>query len=102
MTCAICFKAPHQKRVSLWITLDGLVFTAGIGENSALIRQRICDSRAWLGCELDFEANVNGAARISTPASKVSILTIPTNEELLIARHTSRLLGLEQTPEILS
>jgi acetate kinase len=74
--------------------VDGLVFTAGIGENSAEIRQRICQSSAWLGIELDVEANRRKGPRISTPGSRVSTWVIPTNEELMIARHTGVLLGL--------
>jgi len=74
--------------------VDGLVFTAGIGENSAEIRKRICAASAWLGLELDDDANKNRPARISTPASRVSAWVIPTNEELIIARHTGVLLGL--------
>jgi len=74
--------------------IDGLVFTAGIGENSAEIRRRICESAAWLGLELDAEANTNRGPRISTPQSKVSAWVIPTNEEIMIARHTGTLLGL--------
>src|SRR4030095_13982518 len=74
--------------------LDGLVFTAGIGENSPEIRKRICQASAWLGIELDDEANMRGGARISSNASKVPAWTIPTNEELMIARHTGVLLGL--------
>jgi acetate kinase len=74
--------------------LDGLVFTAGIGENSAAIRERICRASAWLGLELDADANRVPAGRISTPASRVAAWVIPTNEELMIARHTGALLGL--------
>jgi len=74
--------------------IDGLVFTAGIGENSAEIRRRICESSAWLGIELDVEANACRRARISTASSKVSAWVIPTNEELMIARHTAHVLGL--------
>ncbi len=74
--------------------LDALVFTAGIGENSPEIRRRICDACAWLGVELDGAANVRREHRISTPAAGVSAWVIPTNEELMIARHTGRLLGL--------
>jgi acetate kinase len=74
--------------------IDGLVFTAGIGENSAEIRRRICESSAWLGVEVDAEANASKGPRISSPGSKVSAWVIPTNEELMIARHTARLLGL--------
>jgi acetate kinase len=74
--------------------VDGLVFTAGIGENSPEIRKRICEASAWLGVELDADANGRKGPRISTPGSKVSAWMIPTNEELMIARHTGRLLGL--------
>jgi acetate kinase len=74
--------------------IDGLVFTAGIGENSPEIRQRICESCKWLGVDLDTKANTGKGPRISTSSSKVSAWVIPTNEELMIARHTGRLLGL--------
>jgi len=74
--------------------LDGLVFTAGIGENSPEIRRRICNTCAWIGVELDAQANAGKGPRISTPQSKVSTWVIPTNEELMIARHTASLLGL--------
>jgi acetate kinase len=76
--------------------LDGIVFTAGIGENSAEIRRRACEASAWLGMELDQEANNRKSTRISRDGSKVSAWVIPTNEELMIARHTGRLLGLIQ------
>lgn len=74
--------------------IDGLVFTAGIGENSVEIRRQICESSAWLGVELNAEANSRNGPRISTHGSKVSAWVIPTNEELMIARHTGLLLGL--------
>ena len=73
--------------------LDGLVFTAGIGENSAEIRRRICEASAWLGIELDTNANDQGGPRISRAGSRVSAWVIPTNEELMIARHTRDLLA---------
>ena len=73
--------------------IDGLVFTAGIGENSAEIRSRICESSAWLGLEVDAQSNARGGPRISSRASKASAWVIPTNEELMIARHTGWLLG---------
>jgi acetate kinase len=76
--------------------IDGLVFTAGIGENSAEIRRRICEACAWLGVELDPIANENRSLRISTRRSAISAWVIPTNEELMIARHTGSLLGLIQ------
>lgn len=74
--------------------IDALVFTAGIGENSDEIRKRICNSSAWLGIELDEAANTQCLPRISTTNSKISVWVIPTNEELMIARHTGLLLGL--------
>jgi acetate kinase len=74
--------------------IDGLVFTAGIGENSAEVRRRICQASAWLGIELDDGANERKEPRISTTGSAVSAWAIPTNEELMIARHTGLLLGL--------
>jgi acetate kinase len=74
--------------------VDGLVFTAGIGENSAEIRKRICEASAWLGIDLDAEANAAKGPRLSRAGSRVSAWVIPTNEELIIARHTGVLLGL--------
>jgi acetate kinase len=74
--------------------VDALVFTAGIGENSSEIRRRICQASAWLGVELDEKANGRKGPRISTADSRVSAWVIPTNEELVIARHTATLLGL--------
>jgi acetate kinase len=74
--------------------IDGLVFTAGIGENSPEIRRRICEASVWLGIKFDAEANQRGGPRITSSGSKVSAWVIPTNEELMIARHTGVLLGL--------
>ena len=74
--------------------VDGLVFTAGIGENAPEIRRRICEASAWLGVELDPDANGRGDARISRHGSRVSAWVIATNEELMIARHTGVVLGL--------
>jgi acetate kinase len=71
--------------------LDALVFTAGIGEHAAEIRARVCRDAAWLGLELDDAANEAGGPRISQGDSKVSAWVIPTDEELIMARHTSRL-----------
>jgi acetate kinase len=75
--------------------LDALVFTGGIGENAVAIRARVCRDAAWLGLELDEEANAAGGPRISRAKSRVSAWVIPTNEELMIALHTRRALGLE-------
>ena len=71
--------------------LDALVFTGGIGENSAAIRERVCRDAGWLGLSLDGEANATGGPRISAAGSRVGAWVIPTNEELMIARHTQRL-----------
>jgi acetate kinase len=73
--------------------LDALVFTAGIGEHSAEIRERVCRAAAWLGVELDPAANAAGGPRLSMADSRVAAWVIPTNEELMIARHTRRLLN---------
>jgi acetate kinase len=72
--------------------LDALVFTAGIGENAAPIRVRVCRDAAWLGLTLDEAANANGGPPISAPDSRVRAWVIPTDEELMIARHTLRVL----------
>jgi acetate kinase len=68
--------------------LNALVFTAGIGQNAAPIRAAVCRQSAWLGIELDPEANDRGAERISSTSSSVSVWVIPTDEERMIARHT--------------
>ena len=73
--------------------LDALVFTGGIGERAAVIRERVCRDAAWLGIELDAESNRGDGPRISTAASRVAAWVIPTNEELMIARQTQRLIG---------
>jgi len=75
--------------------LDALVFTAGIGEHAAPIRERVCRAAAWLGVTLDPVANAGagGSTRISTLDSRTSAWVIPTNEELMIARHTLHLLN---------
>jgi acetate kinase len=68
--------------------LDALVLTGGIGENSPVMRERICASAAWLGITLDAAANENGGPCISTPGSAVSAWVVPTDEERMIAEHT--------------
>ena len=73
--------------------LDAIVFTAGIGEHAAPIRERVCRQAAWLGIEFDAVANAKHGPRISTAASRTSAWVIPTNEELMIARHTRDLLA---------
>jgi acetate kinase len=73
--------------------LDGLVFTAGIGENSPAIRARILAACEWLGVRLDADANVRGGPCISAAGSAVAVWVVPTNEELMIAQHTRRLVA---------
>ncbi len=68
--------------------LDGLVFTAGVGERSPAIRARVCGRLAWLGIVLDPAANAAGNAVISDSASRVVVRVIPADEEMTIARHT--------------
>ncbi|MGL6210325.1 MAG: acetate/propionate family kinase, partial [Paracoccaceae bacterium] len=68
--------------------VDGFVFTAGIGERSAPIRARIVERLAWLGATLDLAANEAAATVISGPDSRFPIFVLPTDEELMIARHT--------------
>jgi acetate kinase len=75
--------------------VDAIVFTAGIGENSRSLREKVCRDAAWLGVDLDAEANAaaRDATRISSAASRVSAWVLPTNEELMIARHTRAAIG---------
>jgi acetate kinase len=73
--------------------LDAVVFTAGIGENAAPLRAGVCEKLAWLGLELDAEANRRNGPRISKEGSRVRAWVIPTNEEIMIARHTLALVG---------
>lgn len=75
--------------------LDAFVFTAGIGENSPTMRSRIGARLRWLGVEIDAAANTAGRPLISTAASRVRVYVIPTNEELMIARHTLALLSAQ-------
>ena len=72
--------------------LDALIFTAGIGENSWEIRQRICERLEWLGLRFDSKANQSQATQVHTSGSQVEAWVLPTNEELVIARHTLALL----------
>jgi acetate kinase len=73
--------------------LDAFVFTAGIGENSATVRARIAERLRWLGAALDPEANAAGRTSIAAPNSRIGLYVIPTDEELMIARHTLALLA---------
>ena len=72
--------------------IDGLVFTAGIGENAPIVRQAVADKLSWLGLELSEGANAKNELRISWKRSRVACYVVPTDEELMIARHTLRIL----------
>ena len=74
--------------------LDGLVFTAGIGENAASIRARVCAGCAWLGVALDEAANRAGGPRITREGAAASAWVIPTDEERTIARRALALLSV--------
>jgi acetate kinase len=76
--------------------LDALVFTAGIGENAAVIRRRICEEFAWLRIDISLEANERNDLRISRELTPPSVWVIPTNEEAVIAAHTVR--AISSTP----
>lgn len=73
--------------------VDGLVFTAGIGENAPAIREAVVARLGWLGAEIDPERNAAGGPMISTDRSQIACYVIPTDEELMIARHTLDVLG---------
>ena len=77
--------------------LDALVFTGGIGENSPMVRKAVCDDMSYLGIDLDLELNENakGEMDLSTADSKVRIMRIPTNEELVIALDTEKIVNDE-------
>jgi len=70
--------------------IDALVFTGGIGEHAAPIREQACRALAWLGLDFDAEANAARATVISRPGSRLTALVLPTNEEWIIARHTAQ------------
>jgi acetate kinase len=71
--------------------LDALVFTGGIGEHAAAVREQVCARSAWLGIEMDAAANASDAQRIDRTGSRTAVWVLPTNEELVIARHTRQL-----------
>jgi acetate kinase len=81
--------------------LDAIVFTAGIGENAVSIRERVCRDAQWLGVELDSAANKkpDKSGLITKASSRVAAWVLATNEELMIAQHTLRVLGLKHLKE---
>ncbi len=85
-----CHRAKEEigNLTSVMNGLDNIIFTAGIGENSAMVREKICEPLAWLGVKLDLQANQNGEGKISAEDSRVGVYVIPTNEEATIAKST--------------
>jgi acetate kinase len=79
--------------------IDGFIFTAGIGENSPQIRAAIASKLAWLGASLDVAANAENKLLISRPDSRLPLYVIPTDEELMIARHTRSVLSQQSSPK---
>ncbi len=82
--------------------LDAFVFTAGVGENSATVRAGVAEKLAWLGAAFDADANGASKALISQPHSKLKLYVVPTDEELMIARHTVALLAKSRDAAALS
>lgn len=78
--------------------LDAIVFTAGIGENSTLVRRGICDHLLWMGVEIDTDANDRHATRIRSLSSEVDVLVIPTDEEIIVAGATHALTSAKPAP----
>jgi acetate kinase len=80
--------------------LDAFVFTAGIGENSPGMRSRIVETLVWLGGKLDAQANAAAATSIAARDSRIGLYVIPTDEELMIARHTLALLAARRAKPV--
>jgi acetate kinase len=79
------------------VGLDALVFTSGIGEHAPAIRRRVCENATWLGVSFDDAGNAAGGPRGTKAGSKASAWVIPTDEDLMIARHTWRLIRDNKT-----
>lgn len=90
-----CYRAAGQ--LGMLVTalggLDAIVFTAGIGENSSMVRKLICDRLGWMGVELDAEANQANATKVNRPEAAVEVLVVATNEEQVIAKAALNLVG---------
>ncbi len=85
-----------QKHIGQYLAVlngaDAIIFTAGVGENAAGVREKVITGISWFGCDVDPEKNVFGVTGdISTEAAKIRVLVIPTDEELVIARDVERL-----------
>jgi len=84
-----CYRAVREigSLIAVLKGIDMLVFTGGIGEHAAVVRDQICKNLNWLGMDIDRDKNKCNALSIATHASKVEVHVIPTNEELMIAKH---------------
>jgi acetate kinase len=74
--------------------IDALVFCAGIGENSRMVRARVCERLEWMGIEIDHARNADNARVISSDLARTTVMVLPTNEELIIARAARASAGL--------
>jgi len=79
--------------------VDGVVFTAGIGENAPQVRAAVAERLAWAGLALDLDANLRGLGLISAPTSRLKAWVVPTSEEAMIARHTADLIAKPRPPQ---
>jgi len=91
-----CYRAVREIGALIAVLggIDSLVFTGGIGEHAAAVRKKICKQLAWLGLTIDCHKNKHNTLTITTPKSKIKAYVIPTNEELMIAKHAFKLLFL--------
>jgi acetate kinase len=90
-----CIVREAGSMIAILKGLDGLIFTAGIGENASEIRSLVCNQLNWLGVKIDEKANQENRTLISTEDSFIKVYVIPTNEELMIAKHTIEILSKE-------
>jgi acetate kinase len=76
--------------------IDALIFCGGIGENSRLVRARVCERLGWMGIEIDHSRNAANARVISADLARTTVMVVPTNEELVIARAARTAAGLTE------
>ena len=74
--------------------IDALVFCGGIGENSRVVRRRVCERLGWMGIEIDHGLNAQGAQIISSELARTTVMVVPTHEELVIARAARAVAGV--------
>jgi acetate kinase len=96
-----CYRVIHEAGALAAVLggIDAIVFTGGIGEHAAPIREKVCVALAWLGLDFDPEANASHATVISRPGSRLTALVLPTNEEWMIACHAARLSDEDTAPQ---